>query len=112
MIVFLLFGTCFISSSLTQTVNYDPNSSGIFNDGQILYAPMWGTTTYLIDNTGKVNHTWPSSYFPGVAVWWLGDGTILRTIRVWCRSWWWWGWWRCSESRMGWDSRMGFSIQY
>jgi hypothetical protein len=51
-------------------------------DGQILYAPMWSTTTYLIDSTGTVNHSWSSSFFPGVAVWWLGDGTILRTIRV------------------------------
>jgi hypothetical protein len=51
-------------------------------DGQILCSPMWGTTTYLIDSSGTVNHTWPSSYFPGVAVWWLGDGTILRTIRI------------------------------
>jgi len=43
---------------------------------------MWGTTTYLIDNTGAANHTWSSNFFPGVAVLWLGDGTILRTIRV------------------------------
>ena len=51
-------------------------------DGQILFAPIWGTTTYLIDNTGTVNHSWSSSFFPGVSVWWLGEGTILRTIRV------------------------------
>ena len=51
-------------------------------NGQILYSPMWSTTTYLIDSSGAVNHTWPSNYLPGVAVWWLGDGTILRTIRV------------------------------
>lgn len=38
--------------------------------------------TYLIDNTGVVNHTWSNSFLPGVAVVWLGDGTILRTIRV------------------------------
>jgi hypothetical protein len=43
---------------------------------------MWDTTTYLIDNTGEINHTWPSNFLPGVAVSWLGDGTILRTIRV------------------------------
>jgi hypothetical protein len=29
-----------------------------------------------------LNRSWASSYFPGVAVWWLGDGTILRTIRT------------------------------
>ena len=38
--------------------------------------------TYLIDKTGAINHTWSSDYLPGVGVRWLGDGTILRTIRV------------------------------
>ncbi len=50
--------------------------------GQILFAPMYGMTTYLIDYTGQVNHTWESIYFPGEAVYWLGDGTILRTIKT------------------------------
>jgi hypothetical protein len=43
---------------------------------------MWGTTTYLRHADGSLNRSWTSSYFPGVAVWWLGDGTILRTIRT------------------------------
>jgi len=51
-------------------------------NGQILFSPLYGTSTYLIDNTGSLNHTWPSSYTPGAATYWLGDGTILRTIRV------------------------------
>jgi hypothetical protein len=50
--------------------------------GQILFAPIDSTITYLIDTTRMVNHTWSSSYLPGVAVYWLGNGTILRTIRV------------------------------
>jgi len=51
-------------------------------NGQILFPPLYGTTTYLIDNTGTINHTWTSSYTPGAATYWLGDGTILRTIRT------------------------------
>jgi hypothetical protein len=51
-------------------------------EGRILFAPMWGFTTYVIDSTGAVNHTWSSNYIPGVAVWWVGDGSILRTLRV------------------------------
>jgi len=43
---------------------------------------MGSGTTYLIDRNGNVNHTWQSMFFPGCAVWWLGDGTILRTIRT------------------------------
>ena len=50
--------------------------------GQILFSPMVSSVTYLIERNGVVNHTWPSSFFPGQAVYWLGDGTILRTIRV------------------------------
>jgi hypothetical protein len=50
--------------------------------GQILFSPMVSTTTYLIDRNGSVNHTWSSDYFPGEAVRWLGNGTILRTIRI------------------------------
>ena len=43
---------------------------------------MNSDTTYLIDRNGTVQHTWESGYLPGEAVWWLGDGIILRTIKV------------------------------
>jgi len=43
---------------------------------------MVSTVTYLINRDGTVNRTWPSSYFPGEAVEWLGNGEILRTIKV------------------------------
>ncbi len=79
----MLFGTYFIPLSITQTVNYNIHKcSEIFDEGQVLFAPMWGTTTYLIDSDGTVNHTWSSSYLPGISVWWMGDGTILRSIKV------------------------------
>jgi hypothetical protein len=81
-ILMITSGICILPSSLSQTMNSANEPSPTFLEGQILYAPMWNTITYLIDSTGQVNHTWPSSFFPGVAVWWLGDGTILRTIRV------------------------------
>ncbi len=51
-------------------------------NGQILFTPMTSLNTYLIDNTGVLNHTWPSSYLPGQSVYWLGNGTILRTIKI------------------------------
>jgi hypothetical protein len=81
-IIILLSGVCIFPSSQSQTQHRTYEQNTITLDGQILFAPMWGTTTYLIDGTGTVNHTWPSSFIPGVGVWWLGDGTILRTIRV------------------------------
>jgi len=63
-----------ISSVSTQPLN--------IIDGQILFAPMDYSTTYLIDNTGTVNHIWSSNYLPGEVVRWLGGGTILRSIKT------------------------------
>ena len=80
--IFLLLGSCFTPLSLSKNIyDYYENSS-FTADGQILFAPMYSTTTYLIDINGNINHTWTSSYYPGVSVLWMGDGTIIRTIRV------------------------------
>jgi len=86
--IFILIGAYFVPLSSPQLMiqnlqtNQDPQESSMLIDGQILYSPMYSTTTYLRENTGTLNHTWSSSYFPGVMVRWLGNGTILRTIRV------------------------------
>lgn len=81
-ILILLIGTCFASASLSQCVNHNYKQCAITINGQILFAPIYSTNTYLIDNTGTVNHIWSSNYLPGEAVRWLGDGTILRTIKT------------------------------
>jgi len=49
-------------------------------DGQILFAPFYGTTTYLVDNAGRIRHTWSTAYQPDASAYWVGDGTILRPI--------------------------------
>jgi len=52
-------------SAQAQTVGlfeYDPGS---FN-GYTLLAPSPSTTTYLIDNYGRVVHKWESSYIPAL----------------------------------------------
>jgi hypothetical protein len=81
-VILMMLGSCFISVSLAKKVDqyYEPSLMSL--DGQILYAPMFSTSTYLRDGTGSLNHTWSSSYYPGVMVRWLGEGKILRTIRV------------------------------
>jgi hypothetical protein len=81
-VIFLLFGICFINVSMSQKIDQNYKSSSMMEEGQILYAPMYKTTTYLRECDWSLNHTWSSSYLPGVAVWWLGDGAILRTIRI------------------------------
>jgi Arylsulfotransferase (ASST) len=81
-IIFLLIGVYFIPISTSELAHENILAPLTMSEGQILYSPMWSTTTYLMDSSGVINHTWSSSFFPGVSVWWLGDGTILRTIRV------------------------------
>ena len=85
-IIILLYSTCFAQSYNTQVVNqyYKQNFDELQRtiNGQILFTPMTSFKTYLIDSTGIVNHTWSSNYFPGQSVYWLGNGTILRTIKV------------------------------
>jgi len=79
-VIFLLLAAYMpLSSSQQMNQTLVPLS---FTEGQFLYSPMWSTTTYLRHADGSLNRTWVSSYFPGVAVRWLGDGTILRTIRT------------------------------
>jgi len=51
-------------------------------NGQILFAPIYSKTTYLIDSNGDLNHTWSSSYSPGQAVYMLDDNSILYTTRL------------------------------
>jgi hypothetical protein len=81
MIVLLIETSC-VTIPESQSINTASVQPLSIIDGHILFAPMDSTITYLIDSNGNVNHTWSSNFLPGVAVWWLGDGTILRTIRV------------------------------
>ena len=81
-IVFMIIGTSSTSTHTSLSKNLSSlNEQGIgMIDGQILFAPYYTTTTYLIDNTGAINHTWSSSYQPFTSAYWLGNGTILRPI--------------------------------
>lgn len=81
-LIFLLYGMCFNPLYVTQNVNVDYEQSQKAINGQILFSPITSFKTYLIDNTGVVNHTWTSNFFPGESVYWLGNGTILRTIKI------------------------------
>lgn len=81
-IVFILLGSSCLPRSLSQLADQPTQPPMMITEGQFLYAPMWTTTTYLRESSGALNTSYPSSFFPGVAVWWLGDGAILRTIRT------------------------------
>jgi hypothetical protein len=86
--MFLLLGTFLMPFSSPQPtiqnmkMNQNTEVSSMTVNGQILYSPIYSGTTYLRESNGALNHTWSSSYLPGVMVRWLGDGMMLRTIRV------------------------------
>ena len=49
-------------------------------EGLILYSPMYDTTTYLINETGVVNHTWHSAYARTLESYLVDNGSIIRSI--------------------------------
>jgi hypothetical protein len=57
------------------------NDSAAFR-GYTLFAPMSYEVTYLIDNEGRLIHSWPSEYKPGLAAYLLENGDLLRTCRT------------------------------
>jgi hypothetical protein len=83
-LIFLLFllmiGTSFTPLSISKNISSKELQEGRTINGQILFSPYYGTTTYLIDSTGAINHTWSSAYRPFTEAYWLGNGTILRPI--------------------------------
>jgi hypothetical protein len=65
-----------------QTIGLIQHDSESLDDGYVLFAPLTATDTYLIDKCGKQVKTWSSSYVPGVSVYILPDGNLLRTGKL------------------------------
>ena len=76
-----LLGPLPLPLSVSGTEETSLASTPLMN-GTILFAPMDTQTTYLIDSSGEVLHTWASDYLPGEAAYLLDDGTLLRTIKL------------------------------
>jgi len=64
----------------TRTVGLFLNNAAKVYNGYLLYAPKQYTSTYLINNEGRLMHKWSKSqYPPGQSVYLLENGHILRT---------------------------------
>ena len=63
----------------TPTIGLISHLSGSLDDGYVLFAPIRSDTTYLIDKCGREIHKWASGNAPGLSVYLLSDGSILRT---------------------------------
>jgi hypothetical protein len=69
------------SFAQTQTVGLFLNETESF-DGYTLFAPTRSGTTYLIDNAGHQVQSWESQFNPGLAVYLLANGHLLRTANT------------------------------
>jgi len=74
---------CILSYSARSQATIGLLSSTPANeDGYVLFAPNFGTTTYLIDKCGYQVHSWPNTHQPGQSVYLLEDGHLMRTGRL------------------------------
>lgn len=69
----------FISTAGAQNTigltEYDSSNT----DGYVLFSPMTGRNTYLIDKCGKEVKRWTSAYTPGLSCYLLEDGSMIRS---------------------------------
>jgi len=69
-----------VASQTEQTVGLFVYDEELSYDGYTLFAPKHNTNTYLIDNYGRVVHSWTAStYEPGQSVYLLENGNLLRS---------------------------------
>lgn len=83
----LLLRICLLLISITPISAADPTigwlgSSNGTMEGYTLVAPGSSTTSYLIDNAGRIVHSWPSIYRPGAATYLIEEGKLLRSGKV------------------------------
>lgn len=82
----ILFLVCAVALTQATMHVYAQQTVGLFTydqarslNGLTLFTPISSTQTYLIDNCGRVVHTWGSTYRPGQSVYLTNDGSILRS---------------------------------
>ncbi|MCP4044018.1 MAG: hypothetical protein GY731_19015, partial [Gammaproteobacteria bacterium] len=66
------------TATSTAAPTATPTSTAIAGN-YTLFAPLGGTSTYLIDALGETIFTWSGSYGPGNAVYLLENGNLLHT---------------------------------
>ncbi len=76
-----LFGANVSFAQDAQTMGLFQNDSTSFN-GYTLFSPSTSNRTFLIDNCGELVKTWDSEYRPGLSVYLLENGNLLRTARI------------------------------
>lgn len=80
-ILFFVFLLPLLLSAQDRTVGVFHHDSLAFN-GYTLFTGTSSNDTYLIDNCGHQINRWKGTLRPGLAVYLLEDGSLLRTARI------------------------------
>jgi hypothetical protein len=78
LILVLAYSPLFAQAHTVGLIRYD---AGTF-EGYILFSPNFSTTTYLIDNYGRLVHSWQATSPPSLSVYLLENGYLLRTMNL------------------------------
>ena len=76
--MFLCLGATTNIMAQTRTIGLiqsDPRSY----QGFTLFGPMSYNVSYLVDNEGRMVHSWPGTYNPGLALYLMQNGQLIRT---------------------------------
>lgn len=72
-----------LAASILAGCSGEPDvSNATSTDDYLLFAPIASTTTYLIDRSGEVVHSWSATTRPGLSVHLLDNGDLLRTESI------------------------------
>ncbi len=79
LIIILFLGISLIPVQIAKKIN--KNSTNMI-DGQILFAPIYSTSTFLIDKDGNILKNWTSESLPGQSIYMSDNGAIIRTMKL------------------------------
>ncbi len=77
-VLLIIFNGCDNENINTENSDIDY----LVTTGYYLFSPMLNSNVYLIDEDGDVEHQWETNYNPGLSVYLLEDGTLLRAESV------------------------------
>jgi hypothetical protein len=78
-IMLIFIDQCIAQENTVGLILNNPRNSYY---GYTLFAPNRTTSTYLIDNSGRLVNQWDSDYVPGLSAFLLEDGNLLRSAAV------------------------------
>jgi hypothetical protein len=76
------FAVAGIAQAQQRTMGLILHDSTRSYQGYTVFSPLFYDVNYLIDNEGRLVHTWSSDYVPGAVTYLLEDGSLLRASNI------------------------------